>query len=95
MLRKFNLNKSDYINYAKRLKTLLNPEAILAVYEELSNEKEEALQAYLYLLFEFQMIDKARELLQSIQSKEAKKFKYILELKDCGKNFDIDIFFDL
>lgn len=95
LLRKFNLNKSDYVNYAKRLKTLLNPEAVLSIFEDLSNDKEEALQAYLYLLFEFQMIDKARELLQSIQSKEANKFKYILELKDCGKNFDIDIFFDL
>lgn len=95
LLKKFDFNKSDYIKYAKKLKTLLNPEAILSIYEDLSNDKEEALQAYLYLLFEFQMIDKARELLQSIQSKEVNKFKYILELKDCGKNFDIDIFFDL
>ena len=95
LLGKFNFDKSEYIKYAKKLKTLLNPEAVLSIYEDLSNDKEEALQAYLYLLFEFQMIDKARELLQSVQSKEANKFKYILELKDCGKSFDIDIFFDL
>jgi len=95
LLKKFDFNKSDYLVYAKKLKTLLNPEAVLSIFETLSNEKEEALQAYLYLLFEFQMIDKARELLLSIHSSECEKFKYILELKDCGKNFDIDIFFDL
>ena len=95
LLKKFDFNKSDYLVYAKKLKTLLNPEAVLSIFETLSNEKEEALQAYLYLLFEFQMIDKARELLLSLQSNECEKFKYILELKDCGKNFDIDIFFDL
>ncbi len=95
LLKQFDFDKRDYLMYAKKLKTLLGPEAVLSTFETLSNEKEEALQAYLYLLFEFQMIDKARELLLSLQSKECKKFKYILELKDCGKNFDIDIFFDI
>ncbi len=95
LLKQFNFSKYEYLKYAKVLKTLLNPEAVISIFDTLSNETEEALQAYLYLLFEFQMIDKARELLQSVQSKEAEKFKYILELKDCGKSFDIDIFFDL
>ena len=95
LLKQFDFDKSNYLLYAKKLKTLLNPEAVLSIFETISNEKEEALQAYLYLLFEFQMIDKARELLLSLQSNECEKFKYILELKDCGKNFDIDIFFDL
>jgi len=95
LLDKYEFDKIEYIRYAKKLKTLFNPEAVLSIFETLSNEKEEALHAYLYLLFEFQMIDKAREVLLSVHSKECEKFRYILELKDCGKNFDIDIFFDL
>ncbi len=95
MFDEYDFSKGEYIKYAKELKTLLNPEAVLSIFDGISNEKEEALQAYLYLLFEFQMIDKARELLQSVNSVECEKFKYILELKDCGKNFDIDIFFDI
>ncbi len=94
-LNKYNLNKIDFLHYAKKFKKLLNPEAILSIFETLSNEKEEALQAYLYLLFEFQMIDKIREVLSSLSEKECEKFRYILDLKDCGKNFDVDIFFDI
>lgn len=94
-LNGYDLDKKEYLSYAKRLKKLLNPEAVLSIFETISNEKEEALQAYLYLLFEFQMIDKAREVLLSLRENECEKFRYILELKDCGKNFDIDIFFDI
>ncbi len=95
LLKKFDFNKAEYLKYAKRLKALLNPEAILSIYDNLSREKEDALEAYLYLLFEFQMIDKVREILQSINKDDCQKIRYILELKDCGKNFDIDIFFDI
>ncbi len=92
---KFDFDKASYLNYAKKIKTLLNPEAALTLFERISSEKDSAMQAYLYLLFEFGMIDKAREILENMDKKECEKFRYFLYLRDSGKNFDIDIFFDI
>ena len=95
LLKSFDYTQHDYIRLAKRLKKVLSPEAIISLFEKLSNEKESATQAYLYILFEYQMIDKAREILEGSAKNEYEKFKYFLFLRDSGKNFDIDLFFDV
>ncbi len=95
LLKSFEYSKREYIELAKRLKQVLSPEALISLYEKLSAEKELATQAYLYILFEYQMIDKAREVLENSAKNEYEKFKYFLFLRDSGKNFDIDLFFDV
>ncbi len=95
ILKEFNCTKIEYIKFAKKMKKILNPETLISLYEKLSNENELATQAYLYILFEYQMIDKAREILENTAKNEYEKFKYFLFLRDNGKNFDIDLFFDI
>ncbi len=95
LLKSFQYTKQEYIKLAKRLKKVLSPEALISLFEKLSNENELVIQAYLYILFEYQMIDKAREILENTAKNEYEKFKYFLFLRDNGKNFDIDLFFDI
>ncbi|NPA73924.1 MAG: hypothetical protein GXO12_04365 [Epsilonproteobacteria bacterium] len=95
LIKSFDYSKTEYVKLAKKLKQFLNPETLISLYEKLSTEKDAAMQAYLYILFEYQMIDKAREILESSAKNELEKFKYFLFLRDNGKNFDIDIFFDV
>ncbi len=92
---KYEFTKAEYLHYAKKIKLLLNPEAVINLFERISDKSHKAMQAYLYLLFEFGMITKAREILENLDKKECEKFRYFLHLKDSGKNFDIDIFFDI
>jgi hypothetical protein len=43
-------------------------------------------------MFELQMMDHAREFLDNSSEDEYVKFKYMLFLKDSGKNFDTELF---
>ncbi len=95
LLKSFKCSKREYIQFAKKLKQTLSPELLISIYEKLSSENDSATQAYLYILFEYQMIDKVREVLENSAKNEYEKFKYFLFLRDSGKNFDIDLFFDV
>ncbi len=92
-LKKIEFDKDDLIKLAKKLKTKMNPDRLMLLFQKLSNEfPHRANEAYLYVLFEFQMMDNAREFLENTAENEFLKFKYMLFLKDNGKNFDTELF---
>ena len=68
------------------------PEQRIKLFETLSENNEEALGAYLFTLFDLEMIAPADELLQGTQPNEYLNFKSYRALKDCGKNFNIELF---
>jgi len=91
---KLNFNKEDFIHLAKKLKNKLNPDRLILLFEKLAHEfPQDAGEGYLYVLFELQMVDTAREYLENSSEEEYPVFKYLLFLKDSGKNFDTDLFF--
>ena len=93
-IRQLNFTKEDFIALAKKLKRKLNPDRLILLFEKLAHEfPHEAGDGYLYLLFELQMVDTAREYLENSSEEEYPVFKYLLFLKDSGKNFDTDLFF--
>ncbi len=94
ILQEFKYSKKEFLSVAKRIKKVLNPEATISLFEKLSNENDLATQAYLYILFEYQMVDRVRDILENIGKNECEKFRYFLFLRDEGKNFDINLFFD-
>ncbi len=94
-LKKYDFSPMEYLLLAKKMKNSFPPEVVMSLFEKVSLEKEKAMQAYLYTLFEYQMINKAREVLENSGKGEFEKFKYFLFLRDNGKNFDIDLFFDI
>jgi len=81
-----NLSNKDYIDIAKVVhKNATNPEKLFEIFKN-------KLYAYLYLLIEYEMIDKAYEI---VKEKEIKLFEYYLLLRKNGIKIDIKEYLDV
>ncbi len=93
MLEQFNADRADYLELAREIKIKLTPDALIALFEKLYNAKGSvAADAYLYVLYDLQMIDKIRDILDNADEDEFVKFKTVIFLRDHGKSIDIDKF---
>ena len=94
LLMKFKATREDYLELAYEIKAKLEPDALIAMFEKLYNspDHEEAADAYLYVLYELQMIDKIRDILENSDEGEFTKFKTLLFLRDHGKNVNSGLF---
>jgi len=93
MLEQFNADRADYLELAREIKIKLSPDALIALFEKLYNTKGVlAADAYLYVLYDLQMIDKIRDILDNSDTDEFVKFKTIIFLRDHGKSIDLDKF---
>ncbi len=87
------LTKEDYIELSKKLsKTDIIPEQRIKLFEILSEKHEDAIDAYLYTLYDLEMLAPADAILDNSQQDEYQNFKAYRALKECGKNFSIDLF---
>jgi hypothetical protein len=92
-IEKLNFSSDDFIELARKLKTKINPDRLMLLFERLAHEfPHEAGDGYLYVMFELQMVDHARDFLENSTEGEYAKFKYMLFLKDSGKSFDTELF---
>lgn len=95
LLLQFKATRDDYLELAYEIKIKLTPDTWMALFEKLYNSPEQhaqAADAYLYVLYELQMIDKIREILEASDEGEYTKFKTLLFLRDHGKNVDSGLF---
>ncbi len=89
MLETFNATSEDYLELAQEIRIKLSPDELIELFKKLYNEKGHiAANAYLYTLFELEMIDKVREILEVSEEEDFLKFKTLLFLRDHGKNID-------
>lgn len=82
--------KTEFIALAKIYKDAYQPDDLILLFETLSKELDNAVDAYFYILFEFEMIDKIREQLSSHPDNELVAFRALLELKDSGKQYSLE-----
>ncbi|MCW8839137.1 MAG: hypothetical protein OQK11_10590 [Thiovulaceae bacterium] len=92
LLSNLELDVGDYIEMSKALSLHMIPEQRIKLFEMLSEQNEEAMEAYLFTLFDLEMIDLAKEILNISQEDEFLNFKSYLDLKECGKNYNIELF---
>ena len=90
IVKDLDFTKEDYMALAKNYETILKPDQIIALFEKLSSELEDATPAYLHVLFEYEMIDKVREVVGTTAENEFTAFKALLDLKDAGKHYDLE-----
>jgi hypothetical protein len=93
LFKKLELSKQDYIELSVELsKTDMIPEQRIKLFEALSDEHEEAMDAYLYTLLDLEMVAPAKAILENSQPDEFENFKAYLALKECGKHYNITLF---
>ena len=92
-IKELDYHSEDFIALLKKLRKKVVPDRLVHLAEKLAHEfPEEAGEGYLYVLFELQMVDDARDFLANAPEEEYQKFRYILFLKDQGRSFDTELF---
>ncbi len=87
-----DLEHDDYMEISKVTSKCMNPDQRIKLFEILSVDKEEAVEAYLYTLFDLEMLDPAYALLEISQPDEYTKFKAYKALRENNQNFNIELF---
>jgi len=93
LMNKLELSVNDYI----KLSSVIShggmiPEQRMRLFEILSDENEDAVAAYLYTLFDLEVLAPVDEILENSQADEYQNFKAYRALKECNKNFSIELF---
>ena len=91
LLLQKNLSNCDYLLISRKLSKQYTPDALLSFFEKLVSRDERAFKAYIFVLIEFEMLDKAKELLEDTQHDEYLDFKAFLDLRKAGKHYPIDL----
>ncbi|MGD9718087.1 MAG: hypothetical protein AB7U24_02510 [Sulfurimonadaceae bacterium] len=86
------LDAKEYIKLSSILAAHMVPEQRMKLFEMLSEKKEDAMQGYLYTLFDLEMLAPADDILENSQPDEFLNFKSYRALKECNKNFNINLF---
>jgi len=87
-----DLDKKDYIKISSALSLDMIPDQRIKLFEALSEKHEEAMDAYLFTLFDLEMLSPANEILENTQADEYLNFKAYSALKECNKHFNINLF---
>jgi hypothetical protein len=93
LINKLELSLEDFIKLSRIIsQSGMIPEQRMKLFETLSDENEDAVTAYLYTLFDLEVLDPVDEILDNSQPNEFQKFKAYRALKGCNKNFSIELF---
>jgi len=92
LINRLVLTREDFLNISKELSVHMVPEQRMKLFETLSEQLEEAQDAFLYTLLDLEMIEQAKEFLESVPTDEMLKFRAYLALKESGQNFSINLF---
>lgn len=87
-----SLSSTDYIKISETVSFGMIPEQRIKLFESLSDDNDEAMEAYLYTLYDLEMMAPADAILEISQPGEYLNFKAYRALKDCNQNFNINLF---
>lgn len=90
--KKANFSAMDYIGFAKKSKGVFSPDDWIKLFETCADSDEKAEMAYFYVLFELEMLDRARERHKTHAKGEYLAIDAYLDLKESGKNYPFEIF---
>ncbi|MBD3798866.1 MAG: hypothetical protein IE883_03025 [Epsilonproteobacteria bacterium] len=88
------LETKDWIDLSEAMSKNMLPEQRIRLFEMLSENNDDAMEGYLYTLYDLQMIDTANEILNSTSNNDYLIFKAYRDLKKANKHYDIAIFFN-
>jgi hypothetical protein len=85
----YKLNCKDYFKLAEVSVDMFDPDSNLATFKEFATKDENALSGYLFLLFKYEMIDKAKDILDEHSEDEYKAYRALYTLKKSKHNFKL------
>ncbi len=88
------LKCSDFVKIAKVTKRHFRPDENLSIFRRYQKENPKAQNAYLYLLFEYEMLDEIARYLDEQEENEFVKFRALYELKKLNKGFKLEDLID-
>ncbi len=91
LLETIKPSEEEYLRIAQRLSKLYTPDEVLRFFEKVVARDDKAFKAYIFVLIEFEMLDKANELLQDTARGEYLDFKAFLDLRKAGKHYPMDL----
>jgi hypothetical protein len=86
---------ADYLKIATLMMSELSPDENLTLWREYEGKYADAQIAYLYLLFDYEMIEQAGEYLDEQDENDFKRFRALFELKKLHKNYKIEDMMDI
>ena len=89
------LTCNDYTKIAYITKKHFSPDENLALFKKYQNENPKAQHAYLYLLFEYELLDEVGAYLEEYDENEFMKARALYELKKGNKNYKIEDLIDI
>ena len=92
LLKMVELSEKELIKVSSILSQSMIPEQRMKLFETLSETNEDAMSAYLYTLFDLELLELADEILDNSQPDEYLIFKAFRTLKESNKNFNINLF---
>ncbi len=93
LMNMLSFNTKNFITISTTLsRSGMIPEQRIKLFETLSESNEAAMDAYLYTLYDLEMLTPANEILDIASKEDYQNFRAYRALKECGKNFPIDMF---
>jgi len=84
------LNCTDFMKIANVTKKVFSPAQNLALFKEYQEKYPKAQEAYLYLLFDYELLDEANAYLDEHEEYEFLKFRAFHELKKSHRKFKLE-----
>jgi len=89
------LSCTDYTKIAYITKRLFSPDENLALFKKYQRENSKAQHAYLYLLFEYELMDEVGAYLEEHDKRDFMRARALYELKKANKNYKIEDLIDI
>jgi len=84
-----SLKCEEYMRLARSTIKKLTPDENLSLFKKLAGEKESAQNAYLYLLFQYEMLDEVKAYLEESEEDDFKPFRALYVLKKGKYNYRV------
>ncbi len=92
LLQSIKLDANDWIDLSAAMSKNMLPEQRIRLFEMISEHNDDAMEGYLYTLYDLQMIDTANYILNNTANNDYQIFKAYRDLKKANKHYDIAIF---
>jgi len=94
-LKELKLSCADFINIAEVTKKYLRPDENLSLFHNYQKENDKAQNAYLYLLFEYELLDQVQVFLDDEEESDFTKFRALHQLKQMSSKYKLEDIIDI